>query len=223
VAPGFQVLDYDISPDGSQVVMEAPDAEGKPRLWLAPLDRSQFPRQIPNAEGRKALFGPRGEIFFRHVEGPSSFLYRIQADGTGLRKALEQPAFSPSRIPPGGTCIEIWAPLPGNRPAAVQVIPIGGGIPVVIGSNTLLEWSSSGDSVWITAGPVRDGRTYAVPRPRGQTLPRIPEGGFRSEEEVAALPGARSIDAAASPGPTLETYAFIRQTTQRNLYLIPIP
>lgn len=223
VAPGFQLLDYDISPDGRQVVMDAPDAEGKPRLWMAPLDRSQLPRQIPNAEGRKALFGPGGEIFFRHVQGPSSFLYRVRADGTGLHKALEQPVLSPSRIPPGGTCIEIWAPLLGNRPPAVQVIPIGGGIPVVIGSNTLLEWSSSGDSLWITAGPVRDGRTYAVPLLRGQTLPRIPEGGFRSEEEVAALPGARTIDAAASPGPTIDTYAFIRQTTQRNLYRIPIP
>jgi serine/threonine protein kinase/Tol biopolymer transport system component len=223
VAPGFQPLDFDISRDGREVVMDAPDAEGKSRLWLAPLDHRQPPQQIPNVEGRKALFGQSGEIFFRHVEGPSSFLYRVQADGTGLHKALEQPVLSPSRIPPGGTWIEIWAPIPGNRPAAVQLVPIGGGIPVVIGSNTLLEWSSSGDSVWIAAGPVRDGRTYAVPLPRGQTLPRIPEGGFRSEEEIAALPGARSIDAAASPGPTIEVYAFTRQTTQRNLYRVPIP
>ncbi len=223
VAPGFQPLDYDISRDGRRVVMEAPDGEGKPRLWLAPLDHRAPPTQVPNVEGRKALFGPTGEIFFRRAEGSSSFLYRVRPDGTGLRKALEQAVLSPSRIPPGGNWIEIWAPLPGNQPAAVQVVRISGGPPVVIGSNTLLEWSSTGDSIWITAGPVRDGRTYAVPLPRGKVLPRIPKHGFRTEDEVASLPGAHKIDAAAAPGPTIDVYAFLRQTTQRNLYRIPIP
>ena len=37
-------------------------------------------------------------------------------------------------------------------------------------------------------------------------------------------PGVRIIEASdASPGPTPETYAFSRETTQRNLYRIPIP
>ncbi len=32
---GLQALDYDISADGQQVVMETMDLEGKPRLWVA--------------------------------------------------------------------------------------------------------------------------------------------------------------------------------------------
>jgi len=62
LAPGFQPLDYAISRDGKQVVMEAPDGEGKPRLWLASFDRRSPPRQIPGVEGRSAQFGPGGEI-----------------------------------------------------------------------------------------------------------------------------------------------------------------
>jgi hypothetical protein len=55
-------------------------------------------------------------------------------------------------------------------------------------------------------------------------LPNIPSGGFRSEAEIATLPGARVIDAAdVAPGPTPDVYAFSRQTVQRNLYRIPIP
>src|SRR5262249_46110493 len=42
----FQVLNFDISRDGRQVVMEAPDNAGRARLWLAPLDRSAPLRQI---------------------------------------------------------------------------------------------------------------------------------------------------------------------------------
>jgi hypothetical protein len=89
---GFQALDYDISADGRQVVMETADREGKPRLWLAPLDRSSPPHQIPNVVGESPRFGPDGEIFFRRraegssqepgTEGSPGFVYRVRLDGT---------------------------------------------------------------------------------------------------------------------------------------------
>jgi len=223
LAPGFPVLDYDISPDGQQVVLEAADEAGRPRLWLAPFDRRSAPRRIPGAEGRSAQFGPSGEIFFRHTEGSSGFVYRVRPDGTGLRKALEQPIFLLDEVSPDGRWIEAWAPLPGNRPAATHMFPLGGGSAVFIGSNTLLRWSSRGDSLWIVGGPVPDGRTYIVPLPPGKVLPPIPAGGFTSEQEIASLPGAHMIDAIGAPGPSRDIYAFERRTVQRNLYRIPIP
>ena len=63
-----------------------------------------------------------------------------------------------------------------------------------------------------------------MPLTAGESLPRIPEGGFHSEQEIARLPGARRIDAwGVVPGPSADVYAFHRGTTQRNLYRIPIP
>src|SRR6202022_961332 len=103
----------------------------------------------------------------------------VRPDGTGLRKALDQQVFSPSRIPPGGRWIEAWSPLPGKKQSAVQMFPLGGGSPVVIGSNTLLQWSSSGGALWITGGAVPDNKSYIVPLPRGRTLPAVPREGFR--------------------------------------------
>jgi eukaryotic-like serine/threonine-protein kinase len=223
LAPGFQPLDYAISTDGKEVVMEAPDGEGKPRLWLAPFDRRSPPRQIPGVEGRSAQFGPSGEIFFRYTEGSSGFVYRVRPDGTGLRKALEQPVFFLTAVSPDGRWIEAWARNPGNGLSAVQMFPLGGASPVVIGSNTHLQWSSGGDSLWISGGAVADGRTYIVPLPPGKILPRIPPGGFSSEQEIARLPGAHMIDAPGAPGPSRDVYAFERRTVQRNLYRIPIP
>ena len=97
--PGFAVAvkglgsigGYDISPDGRQLVVTSADTGGKLRLWLAPLDRSSPPRQIADIEGEMPFFGATGEVFFRRVEGTSAFLYRVQQDGSGLRKASDVP------------------------------------------------------------------------------------------------------------------------------------
>src|SRR5437763_17193010 len=110
--------------------MESEDAEGKPRLWLAPLDGGSPRRQIPNAEGRQALFGSSGEIFFRRVEGFFAFVYRVRPDGTGLRKAVKHPVLGISGISPDSRWIEAWASLPGDRPAAVQMFPLDGRSPI---------------------------------------------------------------------------------------------
>jgi Tol biopolymer transport system component len=78
LAPGLESLDYDISANGRQVVLEARSGEGTPQLWVAGFDRQSPPRQIPNVTGRTPRFGPGGEIFFRN----SGFAYRVQPDGT---------------------------------------------------------------------------------------------------------------------------------------------
>ena len=80
---------YDISPDGKRVVARAADAQGKPRLWLAALDRQSPPRQIPNVEGLSPRFGENGQIFFNTGE-ETTHAYRVQEDGTGLRILEDQ-------------------------------------------------------------------------------------------------------------------------------------
>jgi Tol biopolymer transport system component len=232
LVPGFQALDYDISADSRQVVMETADGAGKPRLWLAPLDRSSPPRQIPNVEGGSPRFGPDGEIFFRHVEGKPTmagsigFAYRVRPDGTGLGKALEPAVLILVGVSPDGKWLDAWAPLPGNGPPANQAFPLDSGPPLTIGGGTSFNWSPDGSSLSIFSifGVIPQSRSYLIPLPRSQAIPRIPAGGFHSEEEIAHLPGARRIDAQrVVPGPSGDVYAFYRGNTQRNLYRIPIP
>jgi hypothetical protein len=215
---GFPVQDYDISADSQRVVMWTTGREGKSQFWVAPLDRSAAPVQIPDVEGATPLFGPDGDIFFRRVEKTSTFIYRVRPDGTGLRKAFSEPVFVFLGVSPQGKWIVGWAPLPGNGPPAIQAFPVDGGPAVVIGpTHTFLSWSLDGRSALLSG-------SYLVPLEAGESLPRIPKGGFQSDEEIARVPGARRIEGGGVVlGRSADMYAFYRGTVQRNLYRIPIP
>jgi len=221
---------YDISADGRKVVVSALDREGKPRLWLAPLDRSAPPRQIPNVEGQQPKFGPSGEIFFRAFEGASTFVYVVRADGTGLHKAVEQPLLRLSGVSRDGQWL--LAKLAGTEGPAYAALSLRSASSVVIFSTLQLSdvnlgWAPDGKSFLIslpTAMLFGSGHTYALPLPIGHVLPRVPPEGLHSEAEVASLPEARSIDAYDTAlGPSPEICAFARETAQRNLYRIPLP
>jgi Tol biopolymer transport system component len=216
---------YDMSPDGRELAMSVLDHQGKQRLWLAPLDRHSPPRQVPNLEGQKPVFGSGGEICFE-VRQASSIVSCIREDGSKLQRVIEQPDGWPTGISRDGQ----WLLVVGEG-YAVRAFPLRGGSPVPIlranvASTPILRWSPDGRLLVIslpTSAYLTAGRTYAVPLLSGRAFPQIPPGGFQSEAEIAKLPGVRRVDAyyvAFGPGP--EVYAFARQTVQRNLYRIPL-
>jgi WD40 repeat protein len=214
---------YDISPDGRRVVLTVADSSGKLRLWLVSIDRSTAPRQIPDVEGHQPVFGPPGEVVYRATEGNQRFLYRVREDGRGLRKAIERPGDLLGGSLDGRSLVA-WVDGEG-----ATVYPLDGGAPIRIwGRDARLRWSLDGRflfmSISSSAGTFYSGgRTYVIPLQPGRLLPEIPARGFQTEAEIAKLPGVRIIEAAdVAPGPTSSVYAFSRETTQRNLYRIPI-
>jgi hypothetical protein len=235
--PGIAVfgnhLAYDISPDGSHVVVASRDAEGKSRLWLAPLDRRSPPRQIPDVEAVEPVFGADDEVFFRQGAGQSGFAYRVRADGTGLRKAIEIPVAAIHGISPDGRWLVVSAHEQDlTTTQATHVFPVTGGPPVrIYASQGRLKWHRDARVVVLSVGrPTERGpsavpaRSYIIPLPAGRTLPDIPPEGFQSEAEIARLPGVTRIESAdAAPGPTPGVYAYSREAVQRNLYRIPVP
>jgi hypothetical protein len=137
----------------------------------------------------------------------------MHPDGTAMRRVLERPLAIMGNVSTDGH----W--FSGYAPHVNEVFPFDGGTSIVIGPVDM-GWMPG--AVWF--GSLDGKSTYVVPLAAGQPLPRVPAGGFHSDEELARLPGARKIDAQPlSPGPSPDIYAFYRGTTQRNLYRIPIP
>jgi serine/threonine protein kinase len=241
--PGLATLGpraYDISPDGLQVVVASADRDGKPRLWLASLDRRSPPRQIPNGEGEQPVFGAGGEVFFRRVEGSSGFLYRVREDGAGLRRAADPPVLGLGAISPDRRWLTMWPPSGAEGGAASEggsalgsalMFRIDGGalLPVrlprpatdgVSRASESVQWPADGKHIFVERGD----KTYVVPLPPGQLLPKSAKGDFPSEQEMEKLPGVRVIPSPdVAPGPTADVYAFTRETVQRNLYRVPVP
>jgi len=213
---------YDISPDGRQVVVASPDNGGKSRVWLAPLDRRSPPRQIPNIEGAQPVFGATGEVFFHHVEGTAAFLYRVREDGSGLRKA-----FDPSVVGLMGESPDRkWLALGSRTAGGLAIFRVDGGAPLQtpIQGKTLLRWSGDGKHLFLHRVLTSREKTYVFPLTPGRPLPESFIQGLPSDEEIVKLPGVRVIASTdVVPGRTADTYAFTRESVQRNLYRIPVP
>jgi eukaryotic-like serine/threonine-protein kinase len=220
---------FDVSPDGRSVVLASLDNAGRHRLWIADVDRGKPPRPLlPEMEGDGPLFGSDGEVFFRGREGAYGFAYRVQPDGAGLRKATAYPVINTYAVSPDGRWLLTYSRASEERHGGTVAIPLDGGAPLDLLGSAIGKWPTdqkfvflSFDSALYSMAP---GRTYVVPLPRGRALPEGRGGGVESEAAVAALPGVRILPLRdATPGPTADVYAFLRQTAQRNLYRIPTP
>jgi hypothetical protein len=213
-------------------VFAAADDAGRSPVWLAALDGRSAPRQLTTQQGWKVYFAG-GHVIFLGVESGTKFVYRIREDGSELQKVVRIDSSSSSLFSasPDGK----WVVIPGSTdvmasPAMVYSVDSDSTtllcVPCTSGSDVErvvppgVSWSADGTFIYLKFHQ----SVYAIPLRRGRMLPPIPASGFRSKEDVAALPGARLIpEPDAFPGPNPSIYAFTKVSTHRNIYRIPVP
>ena len=196
--------------------METADREGTPRLWLAPVDRSSPPQQIPRCggrathlwSGRRNLLPPlrKGTPRRKGWKGAPGLFTAFARTEPECGRRSKQAILLLWTVSLDGRRISAWAPTSRQWTPLWSGFPLDGKPPVPIG------WIAFG---WVPEGVIIEPffvkRTYIVPRAPGQVLPRIPAGGFRSDHEIASPPRARRIDAGpVSPGPSPDIYALSR-------------
>jgi Tol biopolymer transport system component len=230
--PDFLMQHYAVSADGQRVVFVASDDTGRSSVWLAALNGRSVPRRVTANDGRKAYFVAGGYVVFVGEEKGAKFVFRVKEDGSELQKVVRidsAPAlFSAS---PDGK----WVVIPDSTDEiawSAMLYPVGGGSPVqlcmtCLGGNDVervgppgVSWSPNGKFLYLN---LRESM-YAIPLRPGEMLRPIPNSGFRSKEDVAALPGARLIpEQGAFPGPNPSVYSFTKVGTHRNIYRVSVP
>lgn len=228
VFPGISMLDYDISPDGKQVVYSAAMRGGTRQLWLAPVDRSSPARRIGDSGEMRPHFGPHGQILFQAREGNFNYLEQMNPDGSGRSKVVPYPVSTTRGISPGRRWVMGVVPVPKGVGFAPVAIPVDGGPPRIICSNLCIpKWSSTGKFLVIPVeAPSRTspGRSLAIPVGPGETLPEIPRGGIEPLAKANVVPGAQSIARGELvPGKDPTHFAYVNTTVHRNLYRISLP
>ena len=232
LVPGYLMQSYDIAADGKRVVFAAADDSTRSPLWLASLDGSTPPRRLVRSDALQAFFGVDGEVVFAGREQDKNFIYRVKEDGRELRKVVQ--ASNVEGVSPDGKWVAVWVAGSSDDDLlnAWLVYPIDGGRPTLIcgkcGPSPSFErgpwpqavsWSRDGRFLYLDLY----GSAYAIPLAPGRALPPLPAAGLRSDEEVAALPGARRIPQdKAFVGPNPSLYAFTKVSIQRNIYRVPV-
>src|SRR5262249_27004328 len=90
---------------------------------------------------------------------------------------------------------------------------------------TVFSWSMDGKSTFVALKYFgqRTNRTVVLPYRSGVALDNLWPKGLKTEQDVAANPGARVINEAdAFPAAESSTYLFWKKTTLSNLYRIPL-
>jgi eukaryotic-like serine/threonine-protein kinase len=227
--PGFSIVSFDVSADEKRVLFAARGDANKLTILLASLDRRSPPVEIPFPnDAANPKFGSAGDLFFRGVDGKQNFIYRMNLDGSGLRKVTPDPVLEFEGLSPDAQWVLARVGVSGEQTSnRVDAYPVNGGSPKSICYGWgRITWSPDTKFLYINSGLNQD-KVFALPVQRGQVFPPIPASGFRSEREIMRVTGARVISTAdmgtAAFGSSSSTYAFERLTVRRNLYRIPVP
>jgi serine/threonine protein kinase/Tol biopolymer transport system component len=228
--PDFShIEDYAVSPDGSRVVFTSGEEGDDSTIWVG--SSGSAPHRLPDVRSTRAVFGPDGNVYF--VEGGITGrgqLSRIAPDGTGLVRLVRDPARYLYDVSPDGKWGAVWTTgedvrlysLEGHP--AINVCTFCGTVGAEKRGVTppVLSWSRSGKYLYLHAAWTSR-ETYVIPLLAGEVLPPLPAEGVQTISQIPKLRGAQPVPqerAFMSDDPSV--YAFIRNTTHRNIYRVPV-
>jgi len=230
VAPGFSMLEYDVSTDENEVVFSTKPSGKATQLWLATLDRRSPPRLIASSGETSPHFGPDGQILYRLSDGRTHYLAQMNREGSARSKVVPYPIGNVLAISPDRRWIVAYAAWPDRGHMVTMAIPTGGGAPrrICPAANCWVSWAPDGKFLYTgvqRASRESPGKTLVLPVPPGEMFPDLPDSGIRGlEDHVADLPGARIINAyEMAPGPDPSVFAYVKTTVHRNLFRIALP
>jgi len=228
--PDFLIEDYSVSADGSRIAFTDASDSGRGQVWIASLDGSTPPRRLADSQSRsvfgRALFGPDDRIYFIHDHG----VYRIDAEGRAPVRVVADPVRTLYGVSPDGRWVAVWTTgtsvvlhsLTGESP--IELCPVCGTVGAENRGTTppIISWSRDGRFVYFHFH-FTTRETFAIPLRPGQVVPPVPKGGITAQS-VARLPGAVPFPQSQTyAGDSPSVYAYVRNTSQRNIYRVPLP
>jgi eukaryotic-like serine/threonine-protein kinase len=226
--PDFRVSGYDVSRDGKQIVFAALDEHGVSHIWLGQMDRRTPPRQLLPREADSPHFGAGDSVYFRGTEGSASFIYRMSARGDAEKAVARPVLFFLSVSPDDAWLVARVEAAPGmNSSQENLAFPTSPGrLPILLCSECEVDWTANSKSLVIRLGEKDtsdSARTFVLTLRPGETLPHFPPHGVRSEADLAGMPVSQTLNGFVYPANAAPRVAFVRSTTERNIFRVLLP
>ncbi|HTA70297.1 MAG TPA: protein kinase [Bryobacteraceae bacterium] len=227
--PDLMMENYDISPDGKQVVFINAVNSGR-TLWIGSTDGSSPARLLANQQCNRALFAPDGEIYFAGGGDDGMYLQKINADGSGLQRVVPEKAMFLYDISPDGKWLAVWTTAgtdikiyrsDGTAPVRVCAGCASGGAEDRGIIPSIMSWSRDGRELRLYSESKQ--QVYSVPLKSGEPLPAIPPEGITWRTGPPPIPGVGTIAQRAFMSADPQVYAYLQVSAHRNIYRIPVP
>lgn len=228
VFPGILMIDFDISPDGKQVVYTSAARDGTMQLWVAPVDRSLPAMKVNISGARSPHFGANGQILVQQTEGNNNYLEQISSDGSHRAKIFPYPIAEFQSVSPGRRWVTAEVPrAPDTGLPATMAIPLAHGDPRrICVPYCLTSWSTDGKFLFTSVDDsslTSPGRSLAIPVGPGESLPDLPVGSIASLADPGVVRGAKWVGrGGVVAGKDPEHYAWVNNTVHRNLYRVSL-
>ncbi|HET9832447.1 MAG TPA: hypothetical protein VFP91_12080, partial [Vicinamibacterales bacterium] len=232
--PGRVMASYSISADGRHVVFTCVGSGSDDGIWVADLEQRTPPRQLTRGGEFRAFFGGPGEIVYISPQSERRYLFRMREDGSGVERIRPEPVNNLMTVSPDGQWAVVVPPTTAGDGLPLQLMSLHGDAPMTacencsnlgFGPNRVqsspINWSVDGKSVFVSLQYFGLGtaKTVVLPYRSGVPLADLWPKGLRSENDVAANPGAIVINEAnVFPAASAAAHLSWRRTTQSNLY-----
>lgn len=221
--PGFSVTEFSLSPDGHDIAFTALAEDNTQRIWVAPLDRSSAPRLLQTSADHMR-FTP-DFIYYVKRSAAGSYVHRIHPDGSGDQQIWNENILGLATSP-DGRYLALTLPLEKGGRWMVEIVDWERKRVQPVGKDALVYWSDDGRSFVVSLNysqAERKALSYVIDLAPGRGVPELPANGISDATQLGALPHVHTIpQRVIEPGRTPDTYAYVKETVQRNLYRIPL-
>jgi eukaryotic-like serine/threonine-protein kinase len=222
IMPGFSITAFSFSPDGREIAFSALGDDGTPSIWVAPLDHSSAARMLQNAAD-DPRFTP-AFIYYLKRAPAGSYVHRVHPDGGGDEQIWDERILRLASSP-DGRYLAMTLPIKKEGEWKLEIVDWARKRVQPVCNDAIAYWSDDGRSFMATglANTDKTAPTYLISLPMGSGIPELPPKGLSNVSQFAGLKHARTIPARAiGVGRMPDTYAFVKETVQRNLYRIPL-
>jgi dipeptidyl aminopeptidase/acylaminoacyl peptidase len=230
ILPGLSIFEFSLSPDGREIAYTVMGEDGTRSIWVGPLDRSMSPHILQTSADCPRFVS--GYVLYLKRTLTGAFVHRVHPDGSGDEQIWDE-KIQRVASSPDGRYLAVTVPI--NRSVAGHMGSEMWNLEIIdwarkriqhVCADCVAYWSDDGRSFLVTGGygiVNKNAPTYVVSLPVASGIPELPPKGLANLPEFARFTHAQAIPAATIGfGRTPDTYVFVKETVQRNLYRIPL-